>query len=112
MNVAFYKNVSENFTTTKDNTTTVNIQFEDYRNDIDLLDVYVNGIHLTENVDYVRTSNGITLTKALDKDNLVNFTIRRATSADIEDYESLRGPAGTVENVPTLIVEQIDEICV
>lgn len=123
--IAFYEEVTENHITENNNTTTVPIDYIDYRNGVDFLDVYVNGIHLTETVDYVKTTNGITLTKGLDKDNAVSFVIRKATAATAEDYETLKGPTGDVstaqmnaaieaaiEDIPTLANADVDRICV
>lgn len=87
------------YTTTSTATVSVPIQISQYDNDIDVLNVYVNGIRLAEGVDYTAGESTITLAQTLD------------VVGTIIDFEVLKSIDGTdAETVLTVVSDLEAEI--
>ena len=75
----YYKRSSYTVKITAANQTIVSIPNEaNYKNDIDVLTVYLNGVHCVENIDYSRTTTGVTFTNGLTIGTIVEFDIFRS----------------------------------
>lgn len=76
------------YTTTQDNETVIPIGITEYNQNIDILQVYINGMKLIPTQDFTVNSNTqITLTQALCNHTPVNFTIYK--SIDGSDAETV-----------------------
>lgn len=79
-------------------TTIIPINISRYNKDVDVLEVYVNGLRLIENTDYTVTSaTQITLKKALEAGSEVHFICEKsisATTADLESFKGIKGDKG------------------
>ena len=79
-------------------TTIIPINISRYNKDVDVLEVYVNGLRLIENTDYTVTSaTQITLKKVLEAGNEVHFICEKsisATTADLESFKGIKGDKG------------------
>lgn len=93
----YYKKTYYKVSLTSD-VSVVTIPDSNYRNGVDILTVYLNGVHLLEGTDYTRTTTGITLTNVAESGNVVEFDILRSIAATAEDYSKLKGDTGEVSN--------------
>lgn len=69
---------SSHYTTIQNNETEIPINITQYNPSLDVLNVYINGLKLVENVDYTKPvleSEKITLTKGLDAEQVVEFEV-------------------------------------
>lgn len=69
---------SSHYTTISGNETEIPINITQYNPSLDVLNVYINGLKLVENVDYTKDvleSETITLTKGLDAEQVVEFEV-------------------------------------
>lgn len=70
---------SSQYTATEDDETVIPIGTDRYNRVLDILQVYINGLHLTEGVDYTITSNTeITLTLGVDAGTSISFVIYKS----------------------------------
>ena len=90
----YYKEYKSTYTTTLDTTSIIPINITEYRNGIDMLFVYINGIQLIEGRDYTKGNDKITLTKGIDNGTLVHFIVLRSVAATTADYDKLKGDKG------------------
>lgn len=76
------------YVTSSASETTIPIEIEDYNETLDILNVYVNGLKLTPQVDYIIDGTDIELTQALDVIGTpVEFEVLRST--DTAEAESI-----------------------
>lgn len=75
-------NFASSFTTIEPETTTILINIPSYDKSKDILNVFVNGLRLAQNVDYTVSGDGtsITLTKALYANAKVDFQVLQSTA--------------------------------
>lgn len=69
---------SSHYTTISDNETEIPINITQYNPSLDVLNVYINGLKLVENVDYTKDvleAETITLTRGLDVGQVVEFEV-------------------------------------
>ena len=66
------------FTTTQQDQTDISLEEGNYNYDLDILEVYVNGLKLINDIDYVNHETYITLTKPLDINNTVEIVIMKS----------------------------------
>lgn len=76
-------NFASHFTTVEPETSTIPINIPSYDQSKDVLNVFVNGLRLSQNIDYTISddSTNIVLTKALYADNKVDFQVLHSTAA-------------------------------
>lgn len=73
-----YKNV---VVTANDNVKTVNIGIPEYNRDLDILNVYVNGLRL-DDTEYTATETKVTFTRAMDvKGTTIEFVVYKSVNA-------------------------------
>lgn len=85
------------YITSAQNETVIPIQIVQYNNELDILQVHINGLKLIENVDYTIASvpaSQITLVKPLEQGQMVNFVV----------YKSVDGSSAET------VLEQVEEL--
>ena len=78
---------TSNYTTTEENETVIPIQIPQYVVGLDILNVFVNGMKLVNNLEYVKTQESVTLVKPLPVGQVVDFEVFK--SVDGSDAETV-----------------------
>lgn len=100
------------YTTTKQDETVIPINISRYNHDLDILQVYINGLLLVPEVEYVGNNNNtdITLTNGVDAGTPISFIVYK--SVDGADAESVIGEVeelfGRVEGLENLRITAPD----
>ena len=84
---AFLQHFSNHYVTTAENETVIPIGISQYSSTLDILKVYINGLMLIPNVDYIINDfSSITLTQAVDTNTTIAFDLLKlvAITEDIE----------------------------
>ncbi len=66
---------TSNYKTTQESETSIPINIPQFTLGLDILNVFINGMKLIGGVDYVKEADKITLTKPLDKGQMVDFEV-------------------------------------
>lgn len=83
----------ENYTVSLSaNNSVITIPDNEYKKHLDLLEIYINGVHLHEGKDYTKTDDGVKLNVAVETDCVVEITLTRSVSATTEDMKSIISP--------------------
>lgn len=90
----YYKEYKNTYIATGNNVTVVPIGITDYRSEVDLLFVQINGLHLVEGTEYIKDGNNIILAKGIDINTPVHFVALRSVAATTSDYSLLKGDTG------------------
>ena len=105
----YYKKEEATYHTVGDNTTSIDIPIASYT-DHDMLFVDVEGLALTEGVDYTIEDSKIVLTEPITHHwTAVNFRALRAIAITAEDYEALKGDTGSVDSITDAQIDAITE---
>lgn len=99
--VNYYEKYSGVYTTSTNNETIIPITLDNttYRNNLDILDVYINGMKLNKN-EFSISGNNIQLVKALDIiGTKVEFEALRSILATNINYENLKGDTGSATKI-------------
>ena len=103
----YYKKDEATYHTVGEDTTTIEIPIESYT-DHDMLLVDVEGLALTENVDYTIDGSTIVLTEPITHHwTAVNFRALRAIAITAEDYDALKGDNGSFDDLTEAQKEEL-----
>lgn len=92
------RSYTSQYITTSDGTTVIPIQIPQYNNDLDILQVFVNGLRLIPDEEYTIDSNSqITLAKDLDKNQPVAFVVYK--SVDGSEAETVVSQVATLQRL-------------
>lgn len=104
---AYYRKIDATYYTIGDNTETIPIPIEGY-NDSDMLFIDVEGLALTEGVDYTIDGSNIVLANPITHNyTAVNFRAIRSFAITTEDYDSLIGDL--TSDIDTYVNEWLTE---
>lgn len=107
--VTLIKQYTSVYTTATTAETTIPINISVYNETLDVLNVYVNGMRLTPNVDYTESNGVITLTKTLDIiGTVVDFEVLK--SIDGSEAESIADLLYQLQTDVNAIDERLDNL--
>lgn len=92
---------TSSYTTISQNQTVIPIQISQYNKELDILNVFINGLKLIRDVDYTSNDNvQITLTKGLDINNKIEFEVFKSVDGSeaetvVEEIYELQTVLGT-----------------
>lgn len=91
LNPTIIRQYTSSYTTTEEEESVIPINISQYNKAIDILDVYINGMKLVQDVDYTNSNNThITLTKPLCAGAVVEFEVfKSAEGSNDESMEEL-----------------------
>ncbi len=95
----YYRLYSNTYTATEDLETAqiaMSLPVE-YKPEVDMLFVFVNGLKALLGVDFTIENNVLSFINKIDKGTVIYYAIPRTINIHSNDYELLRGPAGGVE---------------
>lgn len=78
------KRLGGTFRTSTNDTSVIPINVAAYEPELDIVNVYVNGFHMTEGIDYTidKANKNVVLTYGVDRNTIVAFDVYKATMPD------------------------------
>ena len=89
-------------------TSKIPINIPEYKHGTDILEAYINGMKLIEDVDYANDGAYITLTKPLAMIGQVHIAVTKSIALTSEDWEALQGEE--IEAITNIEIDKIMEL--
>lgn len=93
---------TSSYTTTTQDQTVIPINISQFQVDVDILNVFINGLKLIQNVDYTKTQTSITLTAGVDTGTPIEFEVFKSVDGTgvetvINQVEQLQNEVAKIE---------------